>query len=110
MKPSVEAFFDPATYTISYVVFDAVGKRAAIIDSVLDFDRDSGSTGMDTADKIIQFVEANGLKVDWILETHVHADHLSAAPYLKSKLGGRTGIGNRIVDVQKIFSSVFNAE
>ncbi len=110
MNPEVKAFFDEPTYTVSYVVWDPKGKRAAIIDSVLDFDRNSGRTTTASADEIITFVKDQGLTVDWILETHAHADHLSAAPYLKEKVGGKTAIGAHIADVQEIFGKVFNAE
>ena len=93
MKPGVTAFFDEATFTVSYVVQEPEGKHCAIIDSVLDFDPKSGRTSKDSADKVIAFVREHGLTVDWILETHAHADHLTAAPYLKSELGGQVGIG-----------------
>ncbi|MFZ5608745.1 MAG: MBL fold metallo-hydrolase [Pseudomonadota bacterium] len=109
-KALVEAFFDPDTHTVSYVVYDAAPGTAAIIDSVLDFDLKSGRTGHHSADRIIAFCKDKGLEVDWILETHVHADHLSAAPYLKDRLGGRVGIGENIATVQKIFKDVFNVE
>ena len=107
-SPVVTAFFDPATNTISYVVQDPEGSACAIVDSVLDFDHASGRTDTSSADKIVAFVEAEGLKVDWILESHVHADHLSAAPYLQEKLGGKIGIGDRITLVQDTFGKVFN--
>lgn len=110
MKPEVKAFFDENTNTISYVVREPDGTHCAIIDSVLDFDPKSGRTSKKSADEVIAHVESEGLTVDWILETHAHADHLSAAPYLKAKLGGRTGIGEHITDVQTIFKKVFNAE
>jgi glyoxylase-like metal-dependent hydrolase (beta-lactamase superfamily II) len=108
MKPDVKAFFDEATNTISYVVRDPHGKAAAIIDSVLDFDYSSGRTDTRSADEIIAYVKAEGLDPVWILETHVHADHLSAAPYLQEKLGGRIGIGENIRVVQDTFGKVFN--
>lgn len=110
MKPRVVAFFDEATFTISYLVIEPAGSRAAIIDSVLDFDPKSGRTNREHADRIIEFVRSQGLTIDWILETHVHADHLTAAPYLKSKLGGKTGIGTRVSIVQSVFREIFNAE
>jgi len=110
MTPHVTAFFDEATYTVSYVVREPDGPRAAIIDSVLDFDPKSGRTSTASADRIIAFVREHGLTVDWILETHAHADHLSAAPYLKAALGGRIGIGEHITEVQRIFKKVFNLE
>ncbi|MCB1368215.1 MAG: MBL fold metallo-hydrolase [Rhodobacteraceae bacterium] len=108
MSPKVKAFFDDATNTISYVVIDPASARCAIIDSVLDFDYASGGTDTASADAIIAFVQDRGLKVDWILESHVHADHLSAAPYLQAQLGGRIGIGDRIRVVQDTFGKVFN--
>lgn len=110
MKPLVHAFFDEPTFTVSYVVEDPATKIAAIVDSVLDYDPASGRTSHDSADKIIAFVKARGLTVEWLLETHVHADHLSAAPYLKAALGGKIAIGANIKTVQGIFSKVFNAE
>jgi glyoxylase-like metal-dependent hydrolase (beta-lactamase superfamily II) len=106
--PQVKGFFDEATFTASYVVHDAATGRAAIIDSVLDFDQASGRTRVDSADGIIGYVEAQGLTVDWLLETHAHADHLSAAPYLQEKLGGRLAIGAEIVTVQNVFGKIFN--
>ncbi|NQV55213.1 MAG: MBL fold metallo-hydrolase, partial [Rhodospirillales bacterium] len=108
--PEVEAFFDEATYTISYVVSDPATKTAAIIDSVLDFDPNSGRTNTKSADLIAVYVWENHFTVEWILETHVHADHLSAAAYLKKQLGGETAIGRNVVDVQETFAQVFNAE
>jgi glyoxylase-like metal-dependent hydrolase (beta-lactamase superfamily II) len=108
MKPDVKAFFDEATNTISYVVRDPNGSAAAIIDSVLDFDYASGRTDTRSADAIIDYVEKEGLEPVWILETHVHADHLSAAPYLQEKLGGKIGIGEKIRVVQDTFGKVFN--
>ena len=109
MKPNVKAFFDEATFTISYVVSDPATKSAAIIDSVLDYDPASGRTSTLSADEVIAFVQAEDLTIEWIIETHVHADHLSAAPYLKEKLGGKTGIGEHISTVQDVFGKVFNA-
>ena len=108
MKPEVTAFFDDATNTISYVVKDPKGKSCAIIDSVLDFDYASGRTDTASADAIVAHVEREGLDVQWILETHVHADHLSAAPYLQERLGGKIGIGDNIRIVQDTFGKVFN--
>lgn len=104
-----EAFFDTGTSTFSYLVLDPASKRCAIIDSVLDFDPKSGRTRTTQADRLIARVRELGATVDWIIETHAHADHLSAAAYLKAKLGGRTGIGEHITEVQKIFGSIFNA-
>ncbi|MEQ8898631.1 MAG: MBL fold metallo-hydrolase [Roseovarius sp.] len=108
MSPDVTAFFDDATNTISYVVRDPAGRACAIIDSVLDFDYASGRTDTRSADRIVAHVEAEALEVQWLLETHVHADHLSAAPYLQEKLGGRIGIGEKIREVQDTFGKVFN--
>lgn len=108
MTPHVTAFFDDATNTISYVVRDPEGRQAAIIDSVLDFDFSSGRTDTSSADALIDFVRSEDLEVAWILETHVHADHLSAAPYLQEKLGGKIGIGRNITIVQNTFGKVFN--
>ena len=110
MNPKVTAFFDQQTYTVSYVVSEPQGPRAAILDSVLDYDPKSGRTSTESADRLIEFVHSENLSVDWILETHAHADHLTAAPYLKEKLGGEICIGAHIVDVQAIFRKVFNAE
>jgi len=109
MNPEVTAFFDEATYTVSYVVADPDRGKAAIIDSVLGYNSKSGWTNTEKADEIIAFVRERGFVVDWILETHVHADHLTAAPYLKDTLGGQTGIGNQIGTVQATFKTVFNA-
>lgn len=107
---NVKTFFDPATFTYTHVIVDPATAKAAIIDSVLDYDPKSGRTSTASADLVIDYIKAEGLETQWILETHVHADHLSAAPYLKSKLGGQTGIGSHIDTVQKTFKSVFNAE
>jgi len=109
-KPDVKSFFDSATFTATHVVSDAATKLCAIVDSVLDYDPKSGRTSTQSADELIAYVKAQGLKVEWILETHAHADHLSASPYLKEKLGGKTAIGEHIKDVQQIFKDVFNAE
>ncbi|MCU0853811.1 MAG: MBL fold metallo-hydrolase [Rhodobacteraceae bacterium] len=108
MSPHVTAFFDEATNTISYIVSDPEGKSAAVVDSVLDFDYASGRTDTRSADSIIDHVRREGLKIEWILETHVHADHLSAAPYLQERLGGKIGIGEKITVVQDVFGKVFN--
>lgn len=107
-SPDVTPFFDPATNTISYVVRDPGSDACAIVDSVLDFDYASGRIGHDSADAIVRFVRDRGLRVEWLLETHVHADHLSAAPYLKEQLGGRIAIGEKITVVQDTFGKVFN--
>ena len=108
--PQVHGIFDPATWTVTYVVFAKEGGACAIIDSVLDYDHKSGRTHTTSADKVIAFVKEKNLKVEWILETHAHADHVTAAPYLKEKLGGVTAIGNHIQQVQKVFQGVFNLE
>lgn len=110
MNPVVKAFFDNDTCTVTYVVNEPKGSHCAIIDSVLDYDPKSGRTNTSSADEVIEFIRAAGLTVDWILETHAHADHLTAAPYLKAVLGGTTGIGEHIADVQRIFKKVFNVE
>ena len=107
--PMIRAFFDKPTFTVSYVVHDPETKQAAIIDSVLDFDPASGRTSFASADSIIAYVARQGLAVDWLLETHAHADHLSAAPYLQQKLGGKIAIGEHIVTVQNVFGKLFNA-
>lgn len=106
--PDVQAFFDEATYTVSYVVSDPASRRAAIIDPVLDFDPAAGRTSTVSADTIVEHVREHDLGVDWILETHVHADHLSAAPHLRAALGGRIAIGRNVTVVQEAFKSVFN--
>lgn len=108
VKPDVKAFFDEATNTISYVVKDPSSSACAIIDSVMDFDQASGRIAYEHADQIADYVQSQGLKVEWIIETHVHADHLSAAPYLQERLGGKIGIGADIKIVQETFGKVFN--
>jgi len=108
MHPQIHAFFDAATNTVSYVVQEPHGSACAIIDCVLGFDHASGRTDTLSADKIARFVRAEGLNVEWILESHVHADHLSAAPYLQEQLGGKIGIGANITVVQDTFGKVFN--
>ena len=107
--PEVKGFFDQDSGTISYVVHDRASKEAAVIDSVLDFDYASGTIGYELADDIIGYVQAQNLNVSWHIETHVHADHLSAAPYLQDRLGGKIMISEQITAVQKIFGKVFNA-
>lgn len=109
MQPHVEAFFDPATFTYSYVVSDPSTQRCAIIDSVLDYDPASGRTSHASADRLIDYVKTHKLQVDWLLETHVHADHLSAAPHLKRAVGGQLAIGEHITTVQNTFGKLFNA-
>ena len=106
----VHGIFDKATWTVTYVVHSGVGTACAIIDSVLDYDPKSGRTSTTSADKVVAYVQANQLQVAWILETHAHADHVSAAPYLKKHLGGKTAIGTRITQVQKVFKGIFNLE
>lgn len=111
MRPAdIQSFFDPATFTVTHVVSDPQTRRAAIIDSVLDYDPKSGRTRHASADRVIEHVRRAGLCVDWLLETHAHADHLSAAAYLKAQLGGKTGIGRAICDVQRVFRGIFNAK
>ena len=110
MQAQVKAFFDPATWTVSYVVFDAPGGHCALVDSVLDYDPKSGRTRTDSADQLIAFVREQNLTVDWILETHAHADHLSAAPYLRKHLGGKIAIGGKITQVQNVFKGIFHLE
>ncbi|MFT3757672.1 MBL fold metallo-hydrolase [Thauera sp.] len=105
----IQSSFDPATSTVTHIVADPITRRAAIIDSVLDYDPKSGRTSRASADAVIAHVREAGLAVDWLLETHAHADHLSAAPYLKQQLGGRIGIGAHIRQVQGVFKSIFNA-
>ncbi|MDX1458002.1 MAG: MBL fold metallo-hydrolase [Marinobacter sp.] len=108
-NPLVQHFFDEPTNTFSYVVSDPDSNACAIVDSVLDFDYAAGKTDVRSANEIIHYIREKNLKVEWILETHVHADHLSAAPYLHAELGGKTGIGAHIVEVQEIFGKAFNA-
>ncbi len=107
-KPEVQGFFDPNTNTISYVVADPATKKCAIVDSVMDYEPNSATISFESAQTIIDYIRERGYTVEWILETHVHADHLSAAPYLKEKLGGTMAIGKHIVEVQEIFGKVFN--
>ena len=109
MSPLIQAFFDPATSTYSYVVSDPATAQCAIIDSVLDYDAAAGRTDTASADRLIAYVREQGLHVQWLLETHVHADHLSAAPYLKAALGGQLAIGEQIRVVQNTFGKLFNA-
>lgn len=109
MQPIVKTFFDEPTFTFSHVVSDPEARECAIIDSVLDFDYASGKTDRVSADQIIAYIKEESLQTQWILETHVHADHLSAAPYLKEKLGGTLAIGDQITVVQNVFGKAFNA-
>lgn len=108
MKPNIEAFFDPVTGTVSYVVYDQPGGRCAIVDPVLDYDPKASRTSAVGADKLIAFIMDKRLTTEWILETHAHADHISSAAYLKRKLGGKTAIGKEIPTVQKTFKKIFN--
>lgn len=108
VNPEVHGIFDPATSTVTYVVHRGAGTACAIIDSVLDYDPKSGRTRTTSADKVVDYVHSNRLTVEWILETHAHADHLTAAPYLKKKLGGKIAIGHQITAVQRVFKGVFN--
>jgi glyoxylase-like metal-dependent hydrolase (beta-lactamase superfamily II) len=108
LTPEVKGFFDPATWTISYVVKDPSSNKCAIVDSVMDIDYAAGRITYDSADEIVKYVQDNGLEVEWLIETHVHADHLSAAPYIQQKLGGKIGIGEQITTVQDVFGKVFN--
>ena len=110
MNPVVKGFFDSDTWTVTYVVYEKPGSPCIIIDSVLGYDPKSGRTNTKMADEVIQFVNENALKVEWILETHAHADHVTAAPYLKSKLGGQIAIGDHISVVQGVFKGIFNLE
>ncbi len=107
-NPNVKAFFDEATFTVTYVVSDPATRRAAIIDSVLDYDAAAGRTSTRSADAVVAYVRDSDFSVDWILETHVHADHLSAAPYLQGELGGKTAIGGGVTGVQGTFRGIFN--
>jgi glyoxylase-like metal-dependent hydrolase (beta-lactamase superfamily II) len=109
LRPEVAGFFDPATFTVTYVVHDPATREAAIVDSVLDFDPNSGRTATASADAVIDYVNSQNLKVTWLLETHAHADHFSAAPYLQEKLGGKIAIGEQITTVQQVFGKLFNA-
>lgn len=109
-KTTTQAFFDPATWTVTYVVWDQASRHAAVIDPVLDYDFKSGHTDTASADRVLAYVDEHHLHIDWILETHAHADHLSAAHYLKGRVGGRMAIGEHIREVQAGFAKVFNFE
>ncbi|TSP12299.1 MBL fold metallo-hydrolase [Cupriavidus campinensis] len=110
MQPTIQPFFDPATWTVTYVVYQAGRPECAIIDSVLDYDPKAGRTSTASADKVVAFVREHALQVEWIMETHAHADHLSAAPYLRSQVGGKIAIGQHIRSVQGVFKKLFNLE
>jgi len=109
-KTTTQAFFDPATWTVTYVVWDRASRHAAVIDPVLDYDFKSGHTHTESADRVLAYAAENNLQIDWILETHAHADHLSGAHYLKERMGGRIAIGEHIREVQATFSKIFNFE
>lgn len=109
-EASIHSFFDPDTFTVTHLVADPATRRAAIIDSVLDYDPKSGRTDHASADRVVEQVRRDGLTVDWLLETHAHADHFSAAPYLKGKLGGKVAVGRHICEVQTVFKRIFNAK
>lgn len=108
IEPKVEGFFDPASNTVSYVVEDPATNYCAIIDSVLDIDYAAGRISYESADELIKVIKSRNLSLEWIIETHVHADHLSAAPYIQDKIGGKIGVGSRITEVQDTFGKVFN--
>lgn len=110
MSADIQAFFDPKTFTVSYVVADPATARAAVIDPVLDFDLKSGRASTASADRILGFIRERGLQLDWILETHAHADHLSGARHIQQQAGGRIAIGTRIREVQAVFKKLFNLE
>jgi glyoxylase-like metal-dependent hydrolase (beta-lactamase superfamily II) len=109
LRPEIASFFDHATFTVTHVVHDPATMEAAIVDSVLDFDPNSGRTATDSADAVVDYITSNNLKVIWLLETHAHADHFSAAPYLQQKVGGKIAIGESITTVQQVFGKLFNA-
>ena len=110
INPNIKAFFDPETWTFTYVVYEKPDTPCVVIDSVLNFDPKSGRTSTNSADELITFIQKNHLQLAWILETHAHADHLSAAPYIQKQLGGKIAIGYHIQDVQKVFKGIFNLE
>ena len=110
MNPIVKGFFDPDTWTVTYVVYEKPGSSCIIVDSVIGYDPKSGRTQTDQADQVIDFIKKNDLHTEWILETHAHADHITAAPYLKAQLGGKIAIGDHISVVQGVFKGIFNLE
>jgi len=110
INPNIKAFFDPETWTFTYVVYEKPNTPCVVIDSVLNFDPKSGRTSSNSVDELITFIQKNHLQLAWILETHAHADHLSAAPYIQKQLGGKIAIGYHIQDVQKVFKGIFNLE
>ena len=109
-QATVKAFFDPQTWTFTYVVYESKGSPCIVIDSVLNYDPKSGRTKTESADEVIAFIKENRLQLEWILETHAHADHLTAAPYIQEKLGGKIAIGDHITTVQGVFKGVFNLD
>ena len=108
VKPVVTSFFDQATNTVTYIVSDPDTKACAVIDSVMDFDHVSGRISFAQADRVIEHIRSNDLELQWIIETHVHADHLSAAPYIQDRLGGKIGISEKVLEIQEVFGKVFN--
>lgn len=109
-QANVKAFFDPQTWTYTYVVYESKGSACIVVDSVLNYDPKSGRTNTTSADEVIAFIKENRLQLDWILETHAHADHLTAAPYIQEKLGGKIAIGDQITTLQGVFKGVFNLD
>ena len=109
-QATVKAFFDPQTWTYTYVVYESIGSPCIVIDSVLNYDSKSGRTKTESADEVISFIKDNRLQLEWILETHAHADHLTAAPYIQEKLGGKIAIGDHITTVQGVFKGIFNLD
>ncbi len=110
LKPEIKSFFDPGTWTFTYVVYEKPNTPCVVIDSVMNYDPKSARTSTTSADEVIDFIQKNHLKLEWTLETHAHADHLSAAPYIQHQLGGKIAIGYHIQDVQKVFKGIFNLE
>ena len=110
LKPEIKSFFDPGTWTFTYVVYEKPNTPCVVIDSVMNYDPKSGRIRSTSADEVIDFIQKNHLKLEWTLETHAHADHLSAAPYIQHQLGGKIAIGHHIQEVQKVFKGIFNLE